>query len=403
MRILSIIHYPVFGGPHNRSLRLAPILRKKGIHTTLVLPEESGDSIARFDGGELDVVLIPLGRVRATWNPLITSTFVVRFLPDVKRLRKLVRQNSIDLVLINGLVNPQAAIAAWMEEVPLVWQIIDTRTPMILRKILMPMVNRLADVVMCTGMEVARAHPGTMELKERLIPFFSPVDTQEFRPDHQRRKQARVELGVPENGILIGTVGNLNPQKGHEYLVQAGSIILRHIPELYIRILGSTYSTHQGYKADLQENANTLGLTKNNRFRFVDPGSRVAELLPAFDVFLLTSVPRSEGVPTVILEAMACGLPVVTTDVGGVREVVMEGVTGYVVPPLDPEAISKAVLHLLNDAELRRIMGERAREHAVEKYDATICADTHMRAFEIARTYHEKKRMKGALLTNLLV
>ena len=102
------------------------------------------------------------------------------------------------------------------------------------------------------------------------------------------------------------------------------------------------------------------------------------------------SVPNSEGVPTVILEAMACGVPVVATDVGAVAEVVDDGVTGFVVPPLRPQALADATLRLLGDPDLRARMSLAAREQAVARFDVEVCADTHVRAFEAAIAYHAR-------------
>ena len=86
--------------------------------------------------------------------------------------------------------------------------------------------------------------------------------------------------------------------------------------------------------ADVDARVAQLGL--GERLAFHDPGTRVAELMPAFDVFALSSVPRSEGVPTVVLEAMSCALPWSPPTSGAVSEVVEEGITGSVVPPLEP-------------------------------------------------------------------
>ena len=390
MKVLFVIHYPFFGGPHNQALRLNKLLFHSGWQSLVLLPQEDGNAAERLIAGKVEVLTIPLHRLRARLSFRAQTVFAVQFWPEVLAIRRIIRDQQIDLLMIGGLVNPHAAIAGRMEQVPVVWQILDTRTPTLLRKILMPVVKGLADVVMCTGMRVARAHPGAMGLGRRLVPFIPPVDTVDFRPDPARRVEARTELGVPERGFLIGAVGNLNPQKGHEYLIEAGAIVQRDIPELWIRILGGIASTHVDYLESLNEKAKVLGLTRNNRFRFTDPGEHVGEWLPAYDVFLLTSVPRSEGIPTVILEAMACGLPVVTTDVGSVREIVEDGVTGFVVAPMDSQAIAACVLRLLNDEELRRNMGERARRCAVEQYDARFCAQTHVKAFEIALAHREK-------------
>ncbi|MGH2604541.1 MAG: glycosyltransferase, partial [Dehalococcoidia bacterium] len=245
--------------------------------------------------------------------------------------------------------------------------------------------------VMSTGIEIARVHPGALDMDERLIPFFPPVDTARFQPDSEKRTAARAELAVPDDAPLAGMVGNINPQKGHEYFVRAAALIQRTYPDAYFRILGAHTPTQVAYETKVRAEAEAAGLTQDDRLQWTDPGARVAELLPAFDLFLLTSVPRSEGVPTVVLEAMSCGIPVVATDVGAVREVVEDGVTGFVVPPLDPAAIARATLRLLQDPDLRRRMGEEGRRRAVQRYDVQVCADTHVRAFQAAIEHHRAR------------
>jgi glycosyltransferase involved in cell wall biosynthesis len=102
------------------------------------------------------------------------------------------------------------------------------------------------------------------------------------------------------------------------------------------------------------------------------------------DVFASTSIPRSEGAPTAIIEAMMMALPVVATDVASVSEVVEDGVTGWVVPPLEPEAISDAILKLLDAGGLRVTMGKAARQRAVDLFSMETCAATHLRAYALA-------------------
>jgi glycosyltransferase involved in cell wall biosynthesis len=335
---------------------------------------------------------MPLHRLRARPDPLLQLRFLIGFPREIRAIRKLIRQQSIDIVLVCGLVNPHAAIAARLEGVPVVWQLVDTRPPMALRRLIMPLVTRLSDVIMTTGMAVARVHPGATSLGTRLVPFFPPVDTTSYHPDSERRTAARQELAVGDDSCVIGTVGNLNPQKGHEYLLRAAALIRRTRPHVAVRVLGAHTPTQSAYEHGLREEAQGLGLADPATLAFVDPGARVAELLPAFDVFLLTAVPRSEGIPTVILEAMACGIPVVTTDVGAVREVVEDGVTGFIVPALNPQAIAEATLRLLGDEQQCSRMGVVARQHAVERYDIEVCADVHVRAFEAAAAHRRGRR-----------
>lgn len=394
MHVLSVIHYPTFGGPHNRNLRLWPVLKERGVRLTVLLPEENGNAVSRFERSGAPHLTTKLHRVRAKLNPFLAGRIAAEFLPDIARLRKVIRDYAIDLVLINGLVNPHAAIAARLEHVPVVWQILDTRPPFIVRKAIMSLVVRLSDAIMCTGRRVAEMHPGSLDFTDRLVLFYPPVDTAHFQVTPEKRAAARRELGIPDAGVLIGSVANINPQKGHEYLIRAAAMLQDRVENLYVRILGESTPTHLDYEVRLRQEAGTLGLLQGDRLRFIAPGNRVGDLLAAFDLFLLASVPRSEGIPTVILEAMAAGLPVVATDVGSISEVVENGQTGFVVPPENPAALAVAAARILTDPELSHRMSQRASETARRKYDLSACANTHLKAFSLAMDHHGPARRR---------
>ncbi len=382
-RLLFDIHYPTFGGPHNQALQLAEPLRLNGWETIVLLPEERGNAIDRFHTEGILVVQARLQRLRASRDPKLHASFVIGLAPEITRIRRIIREQEIDVVMIAGLYTVQTAVAARLEGVPVIWQVLDTLSPPTARRLLMQVVTRLADVVMTTGMTVAQEHPRAVALGDRLVPYFPPVDTARFRPDPARREAARRELGVPSDALLIGTVGNLNRTKGHQYLIRAAKVI-RDESDVFIRILGASTPTHRAYGEAVQAEARDLGLSVGDRLRFVEPSDRVADLLPAFDIFLSTSIPRSEGVPTTILEAMSCGLPVVATRVGGVAEVVEDGISGFVVPPSDSKAIATVTLRLLRDPELRLGMAENARRLALERYDVANCVKAHLQAFDVA-------------------
>ncbi len=386
--VLFVIHYPVFGGPHNQAVRLHQPLARRGWEMLVLLPDEPGNSVARLRAAGVEVVQMALHRLRARIDPRLHVGFVFGFASEVARIRRLIRERQVNLVLLGGLVNPHAAIAARLESVPVVWQLLDTRTPIALRRAMMPLVTAAADVVMSTGMEVARVHPGALDLGERLVPFVPPVDVKLFRPDPVQRAVARAELGLKPEHLVIGNVSNVNPQKGHGTFIRAAAVLRRSYSDLRFVILGAIHDTHTGYAAALWREATAMGLRPGEDLIVHDPGSRVAELASAFDVFWLTSEPRSEGIPTVVEEAMALALPVVTVDVAATREIVEDGVTGFVVSARDPEAIASATVHLLRDPGLRTRMGEEGRRRAVEHYDVEVCANTHVRAFEAAIAHH---------------
>jgi len=300
-------------------------------------------------------------------------------------------RSEIDLVLVGGLVNPHAAIAARLEGIPVVWELLDTRAPMVLRRAMMPLVRRLADGILTTGMGVAASHPKALTIGDRLISYFPPVDVSLFRPSAEQRAKARDELGLRHDDLVIGNVSNLTPQKGHRTFLSAAGRVHRGYPAVRFVILGSIDHNHEKYVTGLWGRAEKEGLRIGRELIVRDPGSRVADLASALDIFWLTSEPRSEGIPTVVEEAMALGLPVVTVDVGGIREAVTHGVTGLVAPTHRPEAIAETTYPLLADAGLRERIGEAARQWAIDHCDVEICAGAHAKAFEVAVGHHKSQ------------
>lgn len=382
--MLSVVNAPVFGGGHNQAVRLNAALEARGWRTLAVVPDEPGNARERLEEGEVEVLSMPLHRLRATVDPRVQARFATGLRREVSGLRQLIRQRRIDLVQAHGVTQVHAPLAARLEGVAVVWELYDTRAPMGLRRLLMPLVTHTADVITPWGLELARVHPGALGFGDRLVPVFPPVDAAEFRPDDQRRREGRASLGVPEGAPLIGTVGNLNPQKGHEHLIRAAALVRESHPDLRVRIAGAPGEVHAAYYRRLRTEAEELGLAADERLQFIGPAADVASLLPSLDVLVISSVPRSEGIPTVIVEAMACGVPVVATDVGAVMEAVEEGVTGYVVAPADPRALAGAISRVLGDPALRIRMGEAGRRTAVDRFDIERCADLRARAYDIA-------------------
>jgi UDP-N-acetylglucosamine:LPS N-acetylglucosamine transferase len=182
VNLLHVIHYPVFGGPHNQALRLNGPLRERHWNTFVLLPSEPGNAAARLRDGGVPVIQRSLHRVRASRDPRLHLAFVVKFLPEIAGIRRVIRENDIDLVLIGGLINPHAAIAARLEGVPVVWQILDLSTPGPAWRLLRPVVSRCADAIMTAGGAPAEVYLRRPALDVPAFAFFPPVDTDRFRP-----------------------------------------------------------------------------------------------------------------------------------------------------------------------------------------------------------------------------
>ncbi len=183
------------------------------------------------------------------------------------------------------------------------------------------------------------------------------VDSSYFRPAEEPRPgDGRAPLEIVTTGSLVGI-------KGHEYALLAIRRILDRGVSAKFSIIGD------GPERDrVQFTVRDLGLEPHVRLLGRRTPDQVREMLRRSDVFLLTSL--SEGISNAALEAMACGLPVVTTDCGGMREAVEDGVSGRVVPIRDTEALADALGRLASEPESGRTMGRAARARVVADFDS---------------------------------
>jgi glycosyltransferase involved in cell wall biosynthesis len=381
-RVLSVIHSPFFGGPHNQVLRLDEPLRARGFVTLAVVPDEPGNAYDRLSDGGVDVVRLRLGRLRAKLDWRVQRSSLRALAGDVPRLAELIRERDIELVLLHGSLNLQAAVAARRCRRPAVVQVLDTRTPRALRYLSAPFLRGLATTVMTTGRAVAAAHPWLPRDPSRCFVFFPPVDTTAFRPDGNARRAVRAELGFQPDDVVVGCVANLTPQKGLEAFVEVAERISATHTNVRFALFGRTMETQRAYAERVVSRA--APLIDDDRLLVRDVGTGVPRHVRALDVFLATAVPRSEGISTTILEAMSAGVPVVSTDVGAIREAIVDGATGLLAPPSDTPALVRCVTRLVDAAADRASMGEAARERAVREFDVERCADVHARAFAAA-------------------
>jgi L-malate glycosyltransferase len=157
---------------------------------------------------------------------------------------------------------------------------------------------------------------------------------------------------------IVLTVGNIRRVKGHDILIRAAVLLLPRFSNIVFRIGGGILEPR--YFEELEKLVRDLGVSKH--VEFIGTVTDLNRELSRADIFVLPS--RSEGFSNAIVEAMAAALPVVATDVGGNAEAVQQGVTGYIVPPEDPAALSIAIARLAADPELARSMGMAARQLA---------------------------------------
>jgi len=195
------------------------------------------------------------------------------------------------------------------------------------------------------------------------------------------KNQLRQFLGIPNNAnLVIGTIGRLNRRKGSGYLVQAAAQLLPHFPNLHILVIGGQLTTDADpFQSELVQQIQQLGL--ESHVTLTGYRQDTPELLGLLDIFALPTFAH-EGLPRSILEAMSMELPVVTTDIRGCREAVVDGKTGFIVPPQDSEKLADALGRLLADLAMRKTFGQAGRQRVEAEYDERIVFERLQTAYE---------------------
>ena len=207
----------------------------------------------------------------------------------------------------------------------------------------------------------------------RVVSIPTGIDLAHFAPGE--RHGARVALGLPVAAKIVGIVATLRSWKGHRFLLDAFARMARADALLVVVGDGPVREATERQAAE-------LGIA--DRVRFVGNQKDVAPWLRAFDVFCLPSY-ANEGVPQALAQAMACALPVVSTPVGSIEELVADGRTGLLVPPSDALAIAAAVGGLLDDPARARTLGAAALEHARAHLGEATMIDAMLGVFSRAR------------------
>jgi glycosyltransferase involved in cell wall biosynthesis len=192
---------------------------------------------------------------------------------------------------------------------------------------------------------------------------------------HRAKKDLQVlqSMGVKPGDFVIGTVGRLVPEKGFHNLISAMKpVVLRH-PNARLFFVGDgplhDVLCQQVSESDLQENVRFLGVRKD-----------IPELLACFDLFVMSSV--SEGLPMALLEAMAAGIPIVSTGVGEIPKVIHHGVSGMLVPPDGAAALSQAIRLLLEDRKLASNLAYAAAARVAGFYSSEKMAEQYLKLYQ---------------------
>jgi len=223
---------------------------------------------------------------------------------------------------------------------------------------LTPAINHL--IVVSNAIDRKVVDEGRTEAPRSLI--YNGVDLERY--DHQEPCcTLREEYGMEPHSQIVGVVGRLELEKGHPTLLEAWPHVLRACPDAYLMVVG------EGSRYDaLQEIARELEIA--HRVVFTGRRDDIPAVTAAFDVAVLPSHREAQGLT--ILEAMALSRPVVASNVGGIPEMIQDGVTGLLVPPQDPPALATAIVRLLRDHQLADVLGRAGHDLVHDRFCVEI-------------------------------
>jgi len=217
-------------------------------------------------------------------------------------------------------------------------------------------------------MEIAVSNQAANALNQRTfarfrhrkaICIYNAIDFQRFETARQDTALLKQHWRIPENAVVIGTVGALSKVKGYDILLKAFRIVISNAPNVYLMIVGDGPE-----RSALQTQAKSIGV--EDRVCFLGAQPTIEHIYPVFDLFVSSS--RVEGLPTVLLESIASGVPVIATDIPGTREIIEDNVTGLLVPPENPEALANALLQALQSPWKMELLATAALQKVKQRF-----------------------------------
>ncbi len=366
-------------------LILTPSSRLLGARRSLLALAEALDPerwravVCGQDFGQLGEALarsgIPMEVVRLGWwrkgKYFLWRPFAIA------RLAGLARQYAVDLIHCNELYpNPYAVRAAANvmapagtprqgKPVPVLTHVrLGMKGGMVRKYDLMR-----ADRIVVPSRALAREFDPFNHDGQRVSVVYNGVSLEEFRRS-RTREAARLELGLEPGGILLGAIGQVGPRKGGDIILEAMARLAPKYPELRLIFVGDTHRGQEAYARELKNRASVPPLA--GKVAFYDFTPQILPYYEACDINLLVS--RSEGFGRTIIEAGALAVPSIGADTGGISEIIVDGATGRLVAPEDPEALAAAIEEMITNDALRRQMAENAFKRAVQQFSITAHA-----------------------------
>lgn len=365
LRVLYINSAPQVSGAEIVLLNLIDALNNYPITPMAVCPRD-GPLVKKLREKKVEVKIIHMRQLIRTSNLFRLTTYFSNFLSFSTSLRRTIKQNNIQIIHCNSFSSTlYALIAAKLSKIPLIWHMHDIVKYRLFNKIFIRVAGLGASKIICVSNAVKKNLVGFGINPRKCEVIYNYVDENKFLKGLNSGKFRR-EFKIKGDIHLVGIIGQIAEWKGQTIFLKAASEIIKDQPTVKFLIVGDIISEFESeYKDKVTNIIEQLNLTNN----VILPGFRedIPQIMTDLNIVVHASI-KPDPLPTVIIEAMTARKPIVATNVGGVPELVTNGVNGVIVQPQDPHELAKAILRLLKNPEEALMMGERGHEIAEIKF-----------------------------------
>lgn len=310
----------------------------------------------------------------------LTSFYNRNAVRQLRRLVRLINRERVDILhahdFYSGVIGAAAARMAGIKAIASQrhLKLSDRKVHQIGHRIIYRLAHRIVvnsnaiqDFILKEGNAPARK---IIVIKNGIVSPFDRLDSSDYSAFNQLRRdvdsirrEARErlcgELRIDPDNKLVGMMARLQPVKGHRFFIEAAASVLKIHPQSHFVLVGDG-----PLRGEIEDQIARLEIS--DRVHLLGDRSDASSVVSAFDLAALASL--HEGLPNAVMEAMAAGVPVVATDVGGTKELITDGETGYLVAPSDSEALASRIIYALEDERNRIEIAERAREFVIERF-----------------------------------
>ena len=376
-RVLIIEQGDGLWGAQRYLLRLAPLLEERGFEQILAAPGDSAIAQAWREQGRPHVHF-PVPEVRRVrrrgdqgpFSPLLVGRELVRTVANARRVSALTALLGADCVAANGhWTHLEAALGGRLAQLPVVLHLHELTQPGIAGHLRAAAV-RIADASVAVSRAVADCLP--QRTRSRVTVIHNGIDPVAFSPG-PASPGVRRELAADPTAPVVLSLGRLDRDKGVDHLIRAVAALPGELARTQLAVVGSG-DLDRRFTSDLRALGGEL---LGRRARFLDPRHDIAVLLRTADVLVLPSA--REGLPLVILEAQACGIPVVAYPAAGTTEIVTDGETGLLARQGDVGSLASCIGRVLADTALRARLVAAARSQVVAHFTLQEQVDRQVR------------------------